>query len=240
MNDVAVLILSYDGYADIWPIVAELFQRFWPDRTFPMYWMTNGSLVPDIAQPIVQPSVTFEQWGVNVANAVKEIQEPFILYWFEESLLLSPVPNDLVLEGAELIKTHSDIATVNITRYYTNAFGVEYANHGRFMDYPQNLFGRAANIPTIIRSDIFTTMLGALTSPRDYELEGSAFVTRHYPAMRSLVPCVPTFRFCDNALLKGPWRKCAVKHLNELGFDVDFARRGISDDVCPWMDGAVA
>lgn len=241
MSDVAVLVPSYDGYADIWPIAAKLFSRFWPDRTMPMYWMTNGARVPYIARPIVQPQVTPERWGLNIADAVDSIPEPLILYWFEEQFLLSAVPNDLVMEGAELLNTHPDIANVNITRYYANAFGIQYApTSGRFMEFPKELFGRTAFIPTIIRKDIFTTMLRALTSGRDFEMEASAFVTRHYPAMRSMVPCVSTFRFCDNALLKGPWRQCAVKHLKELGIEVDFARRGISDDVCTWMDGAVA
>jgi len=203
--------------------------------------MTNGETVPDIAIPICQPPVIPEQWGVNIADAVVSIPEPLILYWFEEELLLSPVPNDLLLEGAELMKSHSDIANVNITRYYGNAFGVDYIpTMGRFREYPRDLSGRLACVPGIIRKDLFITMLRALPASRDFEMQASAFVWRHYPALRSLISCVPTFRFCDNALLKGPWRRCAVKHLHDLGFDIDFARRGISDDVCALMDGALA
>src|SRR5262245_62297255 len=98
MNDVGMIVPSYDGYSDIWPISAELFSRFWPDRQWPMYWMCNQHAVPSIAQPLVRPEIPRDVWGCNIASAVESMPEPFIVFWTEEVLLLSKVPNDLFLE----------------------------------------------------------------------------------------------------------------------------------------------
>jgi hypothetical protein len=236
MSDVAVLVSSYDGVADTWPIIAELFQRFWPDRQWPMYWMTNGETVPSVATPIMQPRVERHCWGHNLAGAVESIPEEFVLWWIEDALLLSAVPNEILLEGAELLRTHADVGYVSLVRYYAAPKVPTVGQY--FTNYPEDVFGCYAPLPAIHRKPILAQILRAFPVPRDYEVEGSSVMMKQaFPAMRSLIPAVPTFRYCDNAVLAGPWRQCAVQHLRQLGYDPDFSRRGISPDVCSWMDG---
>lgn len=231
---VGVLVTTYDGYADIWPIAAELFKRFWPDRPWPMYWMTNKQPVPDMAQPIVRPVIERQQWGLNLAEAVESMPHPFILMWVEEELLLSPVPNDLFLEAAEILRTTPDVGIVQLTRYYAQP---EQATVGHFTDWP---LGFAAALPAIFRKGVLLHLLKASPQSNDFEQQSGKVLQRDLPSVRTLMPCAPMFRFCDNALLAGPWRQCAVKHLKELGFQIDYSRRGISPDACSLMDGAPA
>ena len=40
-NKVALLVLSFDGYDDLWQICINLFNKNWPDCSFDKYLMTN-------------------------------------------------------------------------------------------------------------------------------------------------------------------------------------------------------
>ncbi len=238
--NVGILIPSHDGYSDLWPIAGELFTRFWPDRDWPMYWMTSGAAVPDIANPILRPVVQRTEWGDNIAAAIEQMPEPLILFWVEEILLLSKVPNDVLLEAATIVNANASVAVVNLTRYYAQP---DNPTCGSFADYPRNAQGFVSAMPAIFRRDVLIHLLRTAKNGRDFEVDGKAIIQRDMPEVRSLIPCRPMFRYCDNALLgehNGAWRKCAVKHLTDNGFDMDFNIRGISWYPCDLMDGAVA
>lgn len=238
MMDVAVVVPSHDRYSDIWPIAAELFKRFWPDRQWPMYWLSNSRPVPEIAKPIYKPAVDRDQWGAYIAEAIKFVPEPFILFWIEELFLLSPVPNNLFLEAAEILRTSPDVGTVHLTRYYTRSNKMPAS--GNFVDYPSEAVGRCSALPTVFRREILIDLLQSLPKGNEFEQQSADVMRQKFPNMRSLISIKPMFRFCDNPLLAGVWRSCAIKHMNDLGFDIDFGIRGISPDVPQLMDGAPA
>lgn len=235
--NLGVLITSYDGYADVWPIAAELLKRFWSDRQWPLYWMTNGKPVPDIAQPIHTPPIPREEWGNNIAAAVACIDAPFIFYWPEEVLLMSAVPTEMVSEAIALMEANPHVGIVQMTRYYWRP---DNPTIGNFRDYQQGQVGFAAALPAIYRKEVLLYLLRALPQSNDFEQQSTRIMASDLPAVRSLAPCKPMFKFCDNALLKGPWRPCGVKHLEDLGFKVDISQRGVAPDGCRFMDGVPA
>lgn len=235
--NVGILVPTHDGYSDIWPIAAELFKRFWPDRPWPMYWMSQGRAVPDIAKAIPTQPIQREEWGTNVARALDCIPEPLVLFWVEEIFLLSTVPNDVVMEAAEILNNNPDIGIIQLTRYYIQP---ERATVGHFTDYPRGEQGFSASLPALFRKEILRHLVTTLPKSNDFEQHSVRIMDRDFPSVRSLAPCVPMFRICDNALLAGPWRQCAIQHLNELGFNIDYSLRGISPDVPKYMNGVPA
>ena len=238
-RDVAVLVTSHDDYADIWPIAGELFKRFWPDRQWPLYWMSNGAPVPLVAfagVPLARVDRT--QWGRNVAHAVELTAKPLILLWVEEILLLSPVPNDVLLEAVEIMKTHPDIGIVGLTRYYVKRD--EQATIGSFAHCREYGPAFTSAMPAIFRKDVLLHLLHTLPGPNDFEQQSFRVMERDMPQVQSLIPARPMFRFCDNALVAGKWTRCAIEHIKEMGFEVDFEKRGIFPDERRFMDGTPA
>jgi len=237
MTDIAVLVPSFDGYADIWPIQAELFQRFWPDRTWPMYWVHTRKPVPSIANGIAVPEVGRLEWGNAIRYAVECVPASLIAFWFEEIFPLSKVPNDLFLEAAEIMRTTPDVGIVQLTRYYCQPTNPSIGN---FADYPLGEVGFSSSLPAIFRKEVLLHLLKANPKSNDFEQQSSAVMFRDLPGVRSLISTKPMFKLCDNALLSGPWRKCAVDHLTELGIDVNFSIRGICPNECDYPDGVKA
>lgn len=231
---VGVLVPTHDGYSDLWPIQAELWRRFWPDRSWPVYWMTNGAKVPDLATPLTVPKVQRTDWGKGVEIAAFDIPHDLVVFWFEEIFLLSKVPNDLFLEAAEHMRCNPDVGIVQLTRYYCQP---QPPTMGNFMDYPKDKPGFSSSLPAMFRKDVLLHLLRTLPRSNDFEQQSARVLERDMPAVRSLISCQPMMRICDNALIAGPWKQCAVKHLGELGIDVDFSIRGISPDACDHMEG---
>jgi len=236
-NDVSVLVPSYDEYSDIWPIAADLFRRFWPDRIWPIFWMTNGEPVPSIAKPVIVPKIERHQWGNGIANALQRIPGDFILFWVEEQLLLSKIPNHALLEGAQHLRNDPDIGVVGLTRYYGHSGYENELAFGYFARYPHNDIAFTNALPALFRRRVLMHLLRTLPKSNEFEQQSHEVIFRDMPNVRALVAAKPMFRFCDNALLGGPWRKCAVKHMQDMGIPVNFSRRGIHPEKCRFMDG---
>lgn len=241
MNDVAVLVPSHDEFADVWPIAATLFERFWPDRDWPMYWMTNTKTPPAMASALRVPTVARDQWGINIAKALDEIRESLVLFWVEEILLLSEVPNDALNEARDILLTHSDIGIVNLTRYYVHAgFAASLDRVGSFAYYENRDIGFTAALPTLFRKSVLRHLVTRLPKSNEFEQQSYRVMLRDLPQIRSLVPARRMFRFCDNAITVNQWRKCAVRHLEKMGFMIDVSKRGVYSEECRLMDGAEA
>ncbi len=233
--DVGLLVLSFDGYADIWPLCADLFNRFWPDRQWPMYWMSNGEGVPSIAKPIVVPRMPRKQWGFAVEEAVVRMPTEFVAIWHEEILPLSTIPNDLFMEGAEHLAANEDVGIVQLTRYYYR--DESNPTIGNFKDFPRTTAGYSSAMPAIFRKNVLLHLLKRLRRSNHFEQQSARVLEKDLPHVRSITSCKPMFKLCDNALLSGPWRRCAVKHLTELGIQVNYSVRGICPDECSYMEG---
>lgn len=237
MNDIAIFVPTFDGYSDIWSIQASLWQRFWPERGWPVYWMSSGKEVPAIATALRVRDVPRTQWGYAVEEAILQIKESLILLWFDEIFPLSKIPHDLFLEAAEIIRKTADVGVIQLTRYY---FSSTNPTAGSFGDFPRDLYGFSSAMPAIFRKEILLHLVRELRQSNWFEQQSSIVLQRDFPNVRSLAPSRPMFRLCDNALLAGPWRSCAVKHLTELGLDVDFSIRGVASVASDYMDGVPA
>ena len=237
MNDVGVIVPSFDGYADVWPITADLFARFWPDRQWPMYWMTNGERVPSIAAPILRPRVGRDEWGPDIAEAVESIPEPLIVFWLEEIFPLSKVPNDLFLEAAEILRTTPDVGLVQLTRYY---YSPETPTLGDFADYPAGKPGFSSAMPALFRKEVLLHLLRTLPKSNDFEQQSASVMLRDLPQVRCLASCSPMFRLCDNPVIGERWCECVIPHFKELGLRVDLSKRSMHDNKCLHMEGVPA
>jgi hypothetical protein len=238
VSDVGVLIGTYDGYADIWPICAELFARFWPDRSWPMYWMRKARQVPDIATPVQIPIVNRRQRGIAIESALAKMPEPFVLFWNEEVFPLSPIPNDLFLEAAEHLRANPDVGIVHLARYYYS--DTSNPTHGNFKEYPRDTIGRCSAMPAIFRKEILLHLVRALVAPNLFEQQSASVLLRDFPNMSVLTSCKPMFRLCDNPLIAGVWTQCAKKHLGELGIHADYSVRGMIEHESDYMEGVPA
>ena len=94
-HDVAVLIVSWDGYVDLWKPFFNCFFRFWPDCPYPVYLGTNSLLADDER---VKPILIGEEvdYCSNLIAMLKQLDTRWVITWVEDFFPAKPIENQRV------------------------------------------------------------------------------------------------------------------------------------------------
>ena len=88
--DVSAVVLSHDGYADLWPAFFELLFRFWPDLPYPLHLVSNGRTFPD--DRVIPVRVGDDRsWSQTLACALDHIPGRYVLLMLEDYFLTGRV-----------------------------------------------------------------------------------------------------------------------------------------------------
>ena len=92
-SKVAIVVSSCDAFFDAWRPFVFFFRKHWSDCPFPIFLIVNRLRVrSDIVQPIaVGPD---RNWAANMDVALKQIPQPYILYFQEDYFLNGPVQRE--------------------------------------------------------------------------------------------------------------------------------------------------
>lgn len=82
-QSMAIVILSFDGYSDLWDTFFLLFNQYWNDNKYPIYLVTNtarpkyeGVTVLNVGDEV--------SWSSRARDAIKMIKEDYILLMLED------------------------------------------------------------------------------------------------------------------------------------------------------------
>lgn len=91
-----MLVVSCDRYSDLWEPCFRLLDKYWPERPFDVYLMSNFL---DFEWPGVKVIKVGEDvaYADNLRAAIAQIPEQWLLLWLEDLLLCSPVTNSRVM-----------------------------------------------------------------------------------------------------------------------------------------------
>ena len=91
-----MLVVSCDRYADLWEPCFRLLDKYWPDRQFDVYLMSNflNFEWPGVRVIQVGEDVSYAD---NLRTAIAHIPEEWILLWLEDLLLCAPVDDARVM-----------------------------------------------------------------------------------------------------------------------------------------------
>ena len=87
MQDMCILVVSCDKYADCWTPFSDCMRKFWPDCPYPVYLCTESGEPENGA---VYSKVFHEQtqiWTARVRKACEKIKESHILVVLEDQWL---------------------------------------------------------------------------------------------------------------------------------------------------------
>lgn len=222
MSDLAILVLSYDGYSDLWENFCKSFFENWPDCEYPVYLQTNTK---DFSYPCVKTVKTGERqsWAWAARKAVDQIPEEYVLVLCEDYFLFDKVDN-------ELIKKHVRFVTENGIDCLSLRGGG--AIKGEFKDYREVSYKQAYCITfgfRIMRKELFRSLCKDDFSPWDFEninsfeaLEKRALPGSFYTVKKDFLPI-----WGEGVLVKGKWTRRAYKLFKKKGYDIDLSVHGL-------------
>jgi hypothetical protein len=93
VGSVAVVVSSCDAFFDAWRPFVFFFRKYWSDCPFPIFLIVNRLRVrSNFVQPIAVG--TDRDWAANMEVALKQIHQPYILYFQEDYFLNGPVQRE--------------------------------------------------------------------------------------------------------------------------------------------------
>lgn len=96
----ALLIVGYDGYADVWDSYFELLNRYWADR--PKTYLATSVLKPNYENVTVIAAGENSEWSTKARNALNQIKEDYVILLLEDFFTTRKIDNDKI---NSLIKT---------------------------------------------------------------------------------------------------------------------------------------
>src|SRR3954465_10302328 len=92
-GELAILVSSHDGYADLWPPFFAALQRNWPDCQYPIYLLSNYKTFSDSTVKAIRVA-NIRSWPQSVLKALEQIKEEFVLLFLEDLFIVSRINNE--------------------------------------------------------------------------------------------------------------------------------------------------
>ena len=238
-EDVSIALITGDCLADVWPITKALFDRYWPDRPWPIYWCHTNQPVPEGTIPVacsVWPD--YAGWVHNMKVMLDVIHTPFLVNWVEDLWLLGSVRTDLLQECVQAMRENQDIAATSISHYYHETADKPLYNE-HIVEFLPGLPIRVAAIPCIWRTEVFKRLLQQFATPALFEQTVANELDSLFPQSRVISPREHAFTICDNAISEGHWKTCAIRHAEKEGLShlLKVDPRGMSPYPSRFPDG---
>lgn len=105
-DDCALLVVSCDAYADLWPPFFTLLRRYWPDCPFPVY-LGTGEIALAPAGVIVLRSSAGKNWSGCMRDYLDTLPHPYVLMILDDFFLREPVSTAGIIDCLDFARRNA-------------------------------------------------------------------------------------------------------------------------------------
>lgn len=213
---VAVLVVSCDKYSDLWKPFFSLFWRFWPDCPFDVYLLSNNidPAIPQVKSLLVGDDIS---WSDSLQKGVRLLKEDYVLLFLDDLFLREPVKTKEVLEVFSWA-VESDVNYVRMNPMRNKPD--EFLNESIGI-LSKGVIYRTSTVVSVWKRNVLLDLLKDGESAWDFEAYGSIRSDKYDRFYARWKDCFPI----TNVVIKGKWRKGAVRRLKSLGIEIDLTSR---------------
>jgi hypothetical protein len=214
-KNIAFLVVSHDGYRDLWKPYFELFRRFWPDCPLQVSLLSNqlNPQSPGVESLRVGPDVS---WSDNLRAALERIEQPYLVLAIEDQFFVERVNAALVNAVLTWVLDHQP--------NYLRLLPIPPAD-GPYDDLvgvvARGTVYRASTVYCVWKKTALQSLLRTGESPWGFEInagERSDALDGFYAARE---PCFPV----SHGVVLGRWVRSEVRKLRRLGVEIDTVSR---------------
>jgi len=89
-EDVAILVVSWDGYQDVWEPFFHCFFKYWPDCPYPIYLGSNRLTYDDPRVRGIRIGAD-KNYSSNLIAMLEQLACEWVVLWIDDALLSGPV-----------------------------------------------------------------------------------------------------------------------------------------------------
>jgi hypothetical protein len=216
-EDFAVLVLSCDRYADVWPAFFQCFRRNFPAGPWPVY---VGSNTVTCQEPGVKTLLSGEDrdWSTSFRRILEQIPERKLFVILEDLLAATPVDPARLQDTIRFVMEND----ANYLRYWTGTVVDEATSHPGIGKFARGAPYRATVCAFWDREYLMRLLIDG-ENPWNFEILGS-YRTSYSDGFYGLRE--PLFR-AINTIEKGSWMPQSVQAARRLGVELDLRARPV-------------
>jgi hypothetical protein len=225
-SDIATVVASCDGYADVWPAFFNLLFRFWPDRPYPLYLISNHLAFPDERVTALRVGDDLS-WSETLGRGLERISSRFVLLILEDFFFTGPVDTAFIgrLHAAMVAKDAVYLRLVPNPR--PDAVCPDMPHVGKI--------AKGAPYRTSLQIAfwdrlVLLSLLRQEESAWNFELKGSRRsdeITRPFLSVCEGISAI-SYR---HVVLRGKFMPEAIRYFTPLGISFDLSKRSVESEL---------
>ena len=225
-NSLSVLICSCDKYEDAWLPFSFFLNKFWNNSFFPIYLMTNFKKYEDNRINTIKTGEDID-WSTNFLKAINEIKTKYILIFMEDYFLTEKPDTDFIKKALNYME-HNKISYFRLfpcpgpDKIIDKIDDIEIGEIEKKSEY------RVSLQLAIWDKDYLKRLIKIGESAWEFEIKGTERTNFMEDRLISISRNTryPIKYFCT-AIVKGYWKREAVKLCEENGIKIDLKKRKI-------------
>lgn len=229
-RDLAMLVLSCDAFADAWDPFFKMFFTYWPDCPYTVYLCSETREFIHPSVRIMKPGRRL-QWSARLQWALQQMSEDYLIFLLEDYIFLKPVSTERIEYHFRVLK---ETRSCYLRLFPCPGPDEPLAGYpGIGVIHPGSPY-RNCTQAAIWKKDALLAILDPNESVWEFELIG----VKRADQLEGMFLCVeidehgdpleegdyPITYFCTG-IVRGKWRREAVKIIRRHGFDVDLTAR---------------
>ena len=205
-----ILIISFDGFSDVWDLCINSLFEFWPDCPFRINLLTNAKIYPDLRvnSLCVGPD---EDWSSSLIRGLNKIQSDYVLTLFDDFIIKEKINANKINELIQVcVSKEYNYLRLRPAPPPDRSGPVDYGPIKQGAPY------RVSLCTAIIKKKTLLSLLQPGESPWDFEKFGSlrsAHLGDFYSARNQWIPY-------HNAIEKGKWNESVLTILKQNNIDI--------------------
>ena len=211
----AILVLSCDKYADLWPSFLQQFRRFFPVEDYPLYLGSNQVRCKD-PDVITILSGDDPDWSTSLKRILAQIEEPKLFVILEDLFLSSTVD----IEGFKAALSFLFEKNAMHIKYWERQLPYGPTNNPRIGIYQKEAPYRATVCGFWDKKYLMNLLIEG-ENPWNFEILGS-YRTSYLDGFYGLTRPLCTYR---NMIEKGFWIPQSIAWANREGIALELDKR---------------
>ena len=210
MNNIALLISTYDNSEDLWRPLEQTYLKYWNDIDFPIYLSTNNK---DFDSQLFKSLTIGSElsWSDNLIKSLNKINEEYILLTFDDLFLTAKVDNQFIKKLME----HAIRSKFSYLQFYRSISKGSRVDKLIFRKSDNTRY-KNSTIWSFWNKNILLELLQKEENAWEFERNGNVRSYKYkdfYSTRSNVIPFV-------NGIVKGMWNPLAKNKLERLGFPI--------------------
>ncbi|GHV03059.1 hypothetical protein FACS1894159_11980 [Bacteroidia bacterium] len=227
MKDLTVFVNSSDSYADLWPVFFDLFKMNWPDYDGVIYLNTEQKSYRHEGLNIICTQVgRLSSFGRVFRAGLDMVATDNVLFFMIDYIFMGRVDAGRLRRYYEyFLSGHYDSLCLASSPYYRMVSVADNRELSCVLSPSRDMFSFQA---AYWKREALRNIVLPNENPWTAEWYGTKRANKMNLRLLALSENVesPIPYHLSGCLQKGKWREEAVEYLHDIGYNVDFERRG--------------